>query len=214
MYRDHVAIISAGMRADPDTFARGVTFAFLSIRTQFPRVAEQMRQVDAAGHKAQALWGYKRGAYDYLRKNKFSLWGAMLEARLPENALEIVSAVPGIGIVKAGFVAQMMGFDIGCLDTRNIQRLGLNPREWRSDGEPYKNTLAFKRKIARYVEYTYGRAEELWDDWCTDVAGVYKVTAEEISRDHLVIVPPEVRRVIKIEPVPMFGHHTDIPFAA
>lgn len=58
MYREHVPILNAGMRFDPDTFARGVTFAVLSIRQQFIRLREQMIAVDAAGHKAQALWGW------------------------------------------------------------------------------------------------------------------------------------------------------------
>lgn len=214
MYQDHVSIINAGMRADPDTFARGVTFAFLSIRTQFVRVAEQMAQVDAVGSNARALWGHKRGAYDYLRKNKYLLyWDMVEEVKTSEEAIAALCRIPGLGIVKAAFVCQMMGHDIGCLDTRNIQRLGLNPREWRSDGEARKDTVAFKRKIARYVDTTQGRAEELWNDWCNDVSNVYKVSAEEISRDHLIIVPTRLRAKLILEPVPMITRY-EIPFAA
>lgn len=213
MYQDHVSIINAGMRADPDTFARGVTFAFLSIRTQFVRVAEQMKQVDNAGHKAQALWGHKRGAYDYLRKNKYALWQFMISAHTSEEAINIITAIPGMGIVKGAFVCQMMGHDVGCLDTRNVQRLGLNPREWRTDGGARKSTDAFKRKIVRYVDATQGCAERLWNDWCADVANVYKVSPENISADHLIIVPTRQRKSLVLDRVPVIKRY-DIPFAA
>lgn len=213
MYQEHVRVISAGMRGDPDVFVRGVAFAILSIRQQFVTVTRALAEVERAGLNARSLWGCKRGAYDFLRKNKISLWNAAVGSERSEDAIEHLCSVPCLGIVKAAFVAQLMGFDIGCLDTRNIQRLGLNPREWRSDGAERKATPAFKRKVGRYVDATAGRAEELWNDWCEDVAGTYKVTAEEISRDHLVIVPPRLRKRFPLDPVPVIGRQ-QIPFAA
>lgn len=214
MYQDHVPILNAGMRADPDTFVRGVTFAFLSIRTQFIRVAGQMAEVDRAGQSARALWGFKRGAYDFLRLNKFDLHTRVVAATDSETAIEALTTIPGMGIVKSAFVCQMMGHDVGCLDTRNIKRLGLNPREYRSDGEAGKHTAAFKRKIGRYVDATYGKAETLWNDWCEDVAKVYAVSAEDISRQHLVIVPKSIRRGLdSVSDVPVVRRY-EIPFAA
>lgn len=214
MYQDQVSIINAGMRADPDTFVRGVTFAVLSIRTQFVRVYEQMVEVENTGLNARSLWGYKRGAYDFLRKNKFALWALVSGADTSEEAISNLVSIPGIGIVKAAFVAQMMGHDIGCLDTRNIARLGLDPREWRTDGEERKHGSAFKRKITRYVDATNGRAEELWNDWCEDVASVYKTTAEDISRDHLVIVPKSLRKSLSdVKAVPVITRQI-LPIAA
>lgn len=199
MYSAHVPIINAAMRAEADIFLRGVTFAVLSIRTQFIRVSAQMAEVDAANSKARALWGYKRGAYDFLRLNKYRLWEAMKATANPEVAISTMCEVPGIGIVKAAFIGQMMGFDIGCLDTRNIQRLGLNPREYRTDGTDRKQTDAFKRKVSRYVASTLGQGETLWDDWCADVGKVYGVSAEDISREHLTIIPKgQQSRYIKI----------------
>lgn len=191
MYQDQVAVLNAAMRLDPDIFLRGVTFAVLSIRQQFITLADQMRQVDAVSLNARALWGYKRGSYDYLRKHKVELWEMVKSANDSETAIAALTAIPGIGIVKAAFVCQMMGHDIGCLDSRNITRLNLNPREWRSDGNVNKTSLAFRNKIGRYVAATAGQAETLWNDWCKDVARVYAVTAEQISQDHLVIVPKE-----------------------
>lgn len=215
MYQDHVSVINSAMRRDPDIFVRGVTFAFLSMRTQFVRVREQMKEVDALGSSARSLWGFKRGGYDFLRQNRIKLWETSVNANDSETAISVLTTIPGMGIVKAAFVCQMMGHDIGCLDTRNIQRLGLNPREWRTDGETRKSTDAFKRKVSRYVDYTQGRAEELWNDWCKDVSSVYKVSAEEISADHLIIVPSNRRAWARSNSVavPQISR-CDIPFAA
>lgn len=215
MYQDHVGLLSVAMRHDPDIFFRGVTFAVLSIRQQFVRIRDQMAEVENASTKARALWGYKRGAYDFLRKNKCVLHRSVVSSQYAEDAIEHLTSIPGLGIVKSAFVAQMMGFDVGCLDSRNIVRLGLNPREWRTDGEERKQGAAFKRKVARYVDETSGRAEELWNDWCEDAAQVYKVTAQEISADHLVILPPSMRSQYRklIIPVPVVKREP-IPFAA
>lgn len=211
MYHQHVSIINAGMRADVDTFERGVTFAFLSIRTQFVRITQQMADLQTMGVNSRVLWGFKRGAYDYLRLNKWRLWETVSGLKDTAAAVGELAQIPGMGIVKSAFVCQMMGHDVGCLDTRNIQRLGLDAREWRTDG--VKTGPAFKRKVDRYVDFTGGQAETLWNDWCEDVAGVYKVSAEEISRDHLIIVPHRLRKALDLKPVPVFTRH-EIPFAA
>lgn len=201
MYAEHVPIINAGMRHSPEIFARGVTFAFLSMRTQFVRLNEQMAQVDAVGHSAQALWGHKRGAYLHLRKHCHALFHSVSACSNPVDGILLLCSIPGLGIVKSAFVLQMMGHDIGCLDTRNNARLGIHPREYRTDG--VKTGPAFKRKVERYVTTTDGQAQSLWDAWCEDVAGVYKTTAEDISRDHLIIVPSRYRNLPR-EAVPCY----------
>lgn len=209
MYKEHVPIINAGMRHDPETFARGVTFAVLSMRTQFVRLNEQMKQVDNAGQSAQALWGFKRGAYLFLRKRCNYYFHRVSDIFDPVEGILALTEIPGIGIVKAAFILQMMGHDIGCFDTRNASRLGIHPREYRTDG--IKIGPAFRRKVERYVTSTQGQAEPLWNDWCSDVASVYKTTAEDISRDHLIIVPPRLRNLPR-EKVPCLSRA--IPFAA
>jgi hypothetical protein len=210
MYRDHVAILNAGIRHDPDIFCKAVTFAVLSMRQTFVSAVQSMKTF--TGMTDRHLWGFKRGAYDFTRKNKFCLWERAKAAQSSESGLEVLTEIPGLGIVKAAFVLQMMGHDIGCLDSRNVQRLSLNPREWRTDGPARKQSPAFKRKIQRYVDFTAGRAEELWNDWCEDAARVYHVSADEISRDHLVILSGKRRSEFgEFLPVPLIGK-TETPF--
>jgi hypothetical protein len=104
-----------------------------------------------------------------------------------------------------------MGFDVGCLDTRNIERLGLNPEAYASQGAAYKARPSFRRKIESYVAETGGRAEELWDGWCAYMAK--GVSADEISRRHLAIIPKNKRRayVNRRENMPCIPCRSDIP---
>lgn len=196
MYVYHVPRIAAAMRQDRATFERGVMFAILSARVQFPRVPLQCAELAKQKHKARCLWGWKADAYAYLTANAPQLWRDTLAAPSTEEALFVLTRIPGLGIVKAAFVLQMLGHDVACLDVRNIQREGRHPRAYRSDGQIGKSSAAFRRKIARYVADTAGRAQELWDTWCIEVAKDYGDTAMRISEAHLTsIVPRKLRNL-------------------
>ena len=213
MYREHVPQIAAAMRADPRIFARGIMLAILSARTQFVRIGDQMSDLEERGADSAGLWGWKFDAYSYLGEHTGALWEHVRNGRTPGGAIADLCRVPGLGIVKAGFVCQLMGFDVGCLDTRNIDRLGLLPRAYRSDGEERKRKPAFQRKIARYVAEVGGRAEVLWNDWCNDAAKTYATSGDEISRAHLAIIPKDKRRTYARhrEEMPCILCPSDIP---
>jgi len=185
-YATVVPKINAAMRDNPDTFARGLMFAILSARQPFDRVREMMVQVDAVGAKAKSLFGWKRGAYIYIQEHKETLWREVCAATDTHEALLILSRVPGLGIVKSAFVLQFLGHDIACLDTRNIQREKLNRIEYKVNKSQPKHYAA---KAGQYIQETQGRACELWDAWCADVAKIYHMTPQECSERHLDIVP-------------------------
>lgn len=189
MYSEHCTLIAAGMRRDVATFKRGVMFAVLSIRQHVVKVPLQLRDLDRDGADCKWLFGHKRGAYEYMEAHAEELWLSMRRLKRPIEAIATMTRVPGLGIAKAAFVCQLMGFNVGCLDGRNLARFGLPPRQYRSDGERGKNTLAFARKIAAYCEVYEGRAQELWDDWCEDVANEYGYDAHDISALHLACLP-------------------------
>lgn len=189
MYDKDVPMIAAAMRACPDVFMRGAMFAVISARVPFPRVPEAMAELERREHRAACLWGWKLNAYHYLAIHKARLHAGVLAAGSVEEALAVICEVPGLGVVKGGFVLQLMGFDIGCLDTRNIKRLGLSPRTYRSDGAARKQARAWRSKLQRYVSETGGRARELWDDWCQDTANSYSMTAAEVSAMHRCFLP-------------------------
>lgn len=193
MYAQEVPIINAAMRQDYPTFVRGIMFALLSARVQFPRVPAQCEELEAKGKEAKCLWGWKYDAYCYLLEHGPTLYHGVCNVKRfePAKAISLLTRIPGMGIVKAAFVCQMLGFNVACLDTRNIQREGRDPRAYRSDGEKGKATRSFRDKIDRYVIDTHGRAEELWDTWCAEVAKDYGDTAEGISRAHMTAIVPQ-----------------------
>ena len=207
MYSNHVPIINGAMRADFRTFKRGVMFAILSARVQFPRVPDQCEELAKEGAKAKCLWGHKFGAYQYIEEHGATLWHDVCNERDPEQALYILTRIPGLGIVKAAFVLQMLGHDIACLDVRNIIRDGRDPRAFRSDARE-KASPQWRKKIARYVAETRGKAEFYWDCWCEEVAKDYGSTAEHISRDHVNAI---VRKSLRDRPMPVMRTQ-EIPF--
>ncbi len=188
MYAEHNPKIADGMRRDPETFIRGALFALLSIRQPVIYVPDMLSEVSREGRNAQSLFGFKRDAYDHLQEHGTSLWQAVTRAQTPRAAIVAALSVPGLGIVKGTFVAQLAGHDVACLDSRNMKRLGMPMRAWRSDGIIGKTAPAFQRKLDRYLSLVEGRAEEFWNDWCNDVAPRWKMSAHEISALHLSIV--------------------------
>ena len=207
MYETHVPYIASAMRQDADAFARGVTFALLSIQQMFVTVPKAMVDVEQNDTASRFLFGSKAGAYHFLMEHKVGLHAACVAATSPAEVIATVATIPGIGIVKAAFVAQLMGHDVACLDTRNIQREKRNPREYRSrkDCSPRK----FAKDIERYVRDTGGKAREYWDTWCTDVAKTYGMTPLAVSKLHLDCV---VRATVAPIAVPFFYLSDDMPF--
>lgn len=183
MYREHVAEISASMRGSVDGFKRGILFAVLSIRQPITAVPDQLEQLDAGD--SSPLFGHKRNAYLYLDENGAELWARVLAAPSDRAAMMALLDVPGLGIVKAGFVLQLLGYNVACLDTRNVKREKRNPRAFRTDGKPAAKLGA---KVTKYLRIVRGKAEFYWNVWCADVAEVYGQTAEEISALHLAAV--------------------------
>ncbi len=189
MYAEHVPMIAAGMHASDDTFIRGILFAVCSIQQPITSVPRALTDIDRG--ELKWLWGHKREAYDYLQDHGSRLWHdiAWRTDRRPDVSEYVIGAlcqVPGLGIVKSVFVAQMLGHDVACLDTINIRREKRNPRQFRTDGK--KTGAAFERKVQRYVAETFGHAERYWDDWCIDRADFYEMTPEAMSAIHLEIV--------------------------
>ncbi len=206
MYAEHVPIISGAMRADLGTFKRGVMFAILSARVQLNRVPDQVADLKKRGSKSPALWNWKLDAYLHLEENAVPLWCAAVNARTAEECISGLCQIPGLGIVKAAFVAQMLGHDTACLDARNIAREDRNPRAFRTDG--IKSGAAFERKVARYCAETRGRSAELWDTWCNEVGPDYGMTGEQCSWEHVRVIVPAKLRNLTSAPI----RANDIPF--
>jgi len=98
--------------------------------------------------------------------------------------------VPGLGLPKAGFLAQLLTGHAGCLDMHNIERFGLDPSVWmiRPRRDPAAQVREIDDKIALYLKLidACGGSEKLWDEWCewlNDSVGTFH-NADDVSRRH------------------------------
>lgn len=193
MYNEHVPIIAQAMRTEVTAFRRGAMFAAISARLPFERAVDASATLYSEGPSAgkrAGLWGWKWDTYRYLESNAVPLQQELIHAGADtELALHRVMRVPGLGLVKGAFVLQMMGHDIACIDTRNQAREG-----WA--GELLKlrkrEPAAMTRKVSKYIDLFGGRARELWNDWCLEVARDTGRSPDAVSQDHLTAVLPGI----------------------
>jgi hypothetical protein len=109
----------------------------------------------------------------------------MRDARM----LTCVASWFGLGFVKGGFVLQMAYGISGCIDARNIDTFGVNPRSVSAPKKMeqyktrYRKALAYNKLIR-----SLGGTENLWNAWCTYYAesGDYPewVDGWQVSAEH------------------------------
>ena len=206
MYAQHVPLIRAHALASPSGLADVLAFVVVTIRVPFGRVPQQMRELKQSGESASCLWGNKRAAYRAIVENHKALHAALTVLDYTGDALgnpgwvaceaidEIVCAVPGLNIVKAAFVAQMLGHNVACFDSRNLEVLGYDTGtqpfkanlQRGPDGRPTLKRETRLRRIGDYVEATResGGSEYWWDYWCGGIAPALGIDANQVSQWH------------------------------
>lgn len=192
MYRQDCPKIAAHALAAPDGLVDVIAFVLSTIQTPLSRVGHCMAEIREHGAAAPALWGSKRSGYTYACEHKQVLHAAIVEASRVGDvvaAIDILTCIPSLGVVKAAFVAQLCGLDAACLDSHNLRRLGLPETALKFPKTCKPETR--RAKIANYVEMcrNTGGCEYWWDSWCAHVAGnkMNKAldTAEKVSAYHV-----------------------------
>lgn len=152
---------------------RTMRLVLLSIRQPFHRMTQQMQDVDNKGLESPYLFGWKRDGLTYVRENISRLRETLAE--VPKGygdaqALLDIAQVPGLGLVKAGFVLQLATGSVGCVDTHNMKRFGLKPQSFKF-GPTASDALKRKKALA-YLDACWkaGGCESLWDGWCNYIA--------------------------------------------
>lgn len=174
MYRDHMPTIRDHALASPAGLVDVITFVLLTIQQPFQQVAKQFAAVKAEGADCVYLFGAKRDGYRYAVEHAEVLHAAVckaVEVGDTVGAVDVLTNVPNLGMVKASFVAQLCGLDVACLDTHNLKRLGLPETALKLPKTLKPETR--RDKIARYVGFcrASGGAEYWWNSWCDYVAG-------------------------------------------
>lgn len=181
MYKTVIPDISRSMRFDDNYFYAGVKFVMHTIRRQFYAVRPTNRLSVMLEESLEDLY-----------ENKTNIRNRIIGARSLEERMLIVMDIKGLNMVKAGFVLQLMGYEIGCIDVHNCNRLGINTEElsMRKNAANYNPNKLWKY-IGMCQSKKLGGAENMWDDWCALIAERYPSyyrTAEDVSVSHLNII--------------------------
>ena len=185
MYAQHMPLISEYGRT-PAGFAAVVSFAIATQNQRFYLIKRIMECARSDGVFActQLSRRQKNGVlYAQVHAGAYLL-------RLSDDtvdALRLLVELPSIGIVKAAFVLQMLGYPVGCLDVHNTRLAGLPPRMFQRVPTSVK---AFDTCIQKYLDTCtrLGGAALLWDRWCTLIACKYSrwfTNTETVSAYHV-----------------------------
>ena len=192
--RDAVAIAEYAKSA-PHALMDVITFTLCTIQQPLQQVLNQRKDIEAHGASSKFLFGSKRDGYIWTDKNKGYLWRVMHDILKREDSderkadlIQHFMQVPGLGMVKAAFVVQMIGGGTACLDTHNLKALGMTEAQVKVSPKLKPETA--RRKVMNYVRLCdeTGGAKYWWDRWCEHVAGRRNSplkTGDEVSAYHL-----------------------------
>ena len=195
MYNRDCKKIAKFAMKNPDNLARVTTFVLTTIQAGLATTRNQMLDIDEHGADSKYLWGNKRAGYEYMQEHKAVIFAAIkaaVKAGDAVGAIDVLTNVPNLGIVKAAFVAQMCGLDVACIDSHNCDRLGLARTALKFPKGVKPETK--RKKITDYVALTQrtGGSEYWWNTWCEYVAGNRAnkslSTGNEVSMFHVVAV--------------------------
>ena len=178
MYKRDCNAIADFASLHPNNFVRVVTFTLCTIQAGLSTVKMQMQDVDVNGLESKYLWGKKSDGLAYTIANKHFLWGKLMALKESgtsdidaiSDGIMLLRKVPNLELVKASFVMQMLGFDVACIDSHNLTRLGLPPSAVKI-GAKLKPATQLK-KVKAYVEMCQYEGTKYWrNSWCDYVAG-------------------------------------------
>ncbi len=179
---------------NPDKVVQVGLMALCSIRMQWVGVGNQLAKINSGD--LTPLWGHKKAGFRYLQANKRMLYRTVRDLRAGRISTRAFIRqwikVPGMGMVKAGFVAQITCGKGGCLDMHNITRYGLDAKVFTI---PKRVNIADQMQVIddsinHYLslcELCRG-TEYLWDEWCRvldEKVGTFH-GADDVSRRHYI----------------------------
>lgn len=198
MYQRDCNKIAQHAMASPTGLYDVIEFTLCTINMPLSRVIQQRVSIKAEGIHSKWVSGTKAQGIEYAKSNIFHLYETITSIAQrygkdtidgAQEAVDLFVSIPSIGMVKAGFIAQMCGFEVACLDRHNIRMLGLSETALLLN-KKVKPELR-RHKIRNYVKLCRRKgAEYWWDTWCNYVAdkgGMNKSlpTGDAVSKYHV-----------------------------
>jgi len=195
--RDCTEIVQHALQS-PDGLYDVIEFTLCTINMPLSRVIEQRKSIKLHGIMSKWVSSTKAQGITYAQEHKVELHTLMLNIRETAGCdtidgaqaiVDLFMRIPSIGMVKAGFIGQMLGFQVACLDRHNDRALGLSESALRINKKASQEVRL--KKIREYVKLCRRKGSEYWwDTWCNFVAdrgGMNKSlpTGDAVSRYHV-----------------------------
>ncbi len=190
--------ISMACEDSPDMVAKAGIFTLLTIQQWLGLVPRAFHDVQKHGSDSRYAWGNKKAGVAYVLANQRELLRSVQNYHSTGDLNALIRDymdIPGLGIVKASFMAQLTVADGACLDIHNLRHLGLSVESFKMSKTATPATYA--RRIGAYnaVWRDIGDSAHWWDLWCDSYAQraqakspVKYANGSEVSRVHRVII--------------------------
>lgn len=174
--RVHIEQIAGFGWESPRNLETIVDFTLATIQQQFFTVPDILREWRLEGTDSPRMWGMKADGYTYIRANSNRLHTLLAyydRTADPVGAIDTLLEIPGLNTVKAGFVAQLLGFEVGCIDSQNQKLYNVDVKDFVIT--PAHTARTRLRKIESYVRLCddLGGPVTLWRNWCHFIGNKY-----------------------------------------
>ena len=192
IYSNHIKECNEYAQASPANLKRACQFVLATIQQQLETVPVALTDIAELAEGSRFAWGVKKKGVEYIEANYEQLFFAANSCRHSPNILMgVFLGIPGMALVKAGFLCQIFAGSVGCIDTHNVKlyNIPLNVLRYRYEGSDANKAA----KVKRYVELCagLGGAHFLWSRWCDYVASVRPFNwtdGEEVSQFHVDVI--------------------------
>ena len=188
IYSQDIAECNAFCQDSPENTRRMLLFVVATIQQQLETVPAILDSLEQDGPQSMWAFGFKRDSVAYINANYVRVHNdAIAQASYAADLLAVFHRVPGLGLVKAGFAAQLFANQIGCIDRHNVTLYGIPLSALRCDKVLTQRTQVTKRK--RYIALCdgLGGSAVLWSQWCDYLARMRPVnwgSGREVSQFH------------------------------
>jgi len=193
-YSNHIEACNTYAQDSAENFKRAALFVLATVQQQLETVPVALTDICELGMASRFAWGSKSKGVEFIEANYGSMYcTARLIVRQGSDAdlMTEFLRIPGMALVKAGFLCQIFAGSVGCIDTHNIKLYNIPVSALRYR---YENSAACNQaKVARYVELCngLGGAHALWSRWCDYVAALRPFNwtdGAEVSQFHVDVI--------------------------
>lgn len=173
----HALPLGEACRNDLGVWVETATMVLLSIQQPWHKLPIQFHDVRENGRQSKYLWGFKSNGFDFLLAHGSRLHKAARVAHAANDLDGLIWAyleIPGLGLVKASFLAQLTIGQGACLDVHNLKRFGFKPDAFKLPKSLKAETIHSKIRLYNAAWSAHGDSRFWWDTWCDHLAKRHK----------------------------------------